>query len=107
MSIDLLSEQPISLTEAAKHLPRRRRGKKPHVSCLYRWSAGGCRGIVLETVQIGGTRCTSREALARFFERLTQISNPAGHQAISSERRDRQRKRAAEKAAQELAKEGC
>jgi hypothetical protein len=28
--------------------------------------------VVLESIQVGGTRCTSREALARFFRRLTQ-----------------------------------
>ena len=32
----------------------------------------GCRGVVLETIQVGGTRCTSREALQRFFENLSQ-----------------------------------
>jgi hypothetical protein len=64
-------ESVISLSEAARHLPRRRGGKKPHVSCLYRWTAAGCRGVVLESIQIGATRCTSREALARFFQQLT------------------------------------
>src|SRR5262245_42453387 len=68
--IDVNSERVISLTEAASLLPRRRGGRKPHVSCLYRWTQAGCRGIRLESVQVGGTRCTSREALARFFERL-------------------------------------
>jgi len=53
------------------YLPRRRRGKKCHVSTLYRWASVGCRGVRLETVQIGATCCTSREALQRFFESLT------------------------------------
>ena len=52
-------------------LPRRRGGRKVHVSTLYRWSTVGCRGIVLETFQVGGTRCTSNESLKRFFEALT------------------------------------
>jgi hypothetical protein len=34
--IDPNSESLISLADAAKSLPTRRRGKKPHVSCLYR-----------------------------------------------------------------------
>ena len=59
MMIDLLSEQVISLTEAAKLLPARRGGKRPHVSCIYRWTVSGCKGIKLESIQIGGTRCTS------------------------------------------------
>ena len=70
--IDPNSETLISLAEAARSLPRRRGGKRPHVSCLYRWTTSGCRGVVLESIQVGGTRCTSREALARFFQRLTQ-----------------------------------
>ena len=69
-------EDLFSLTEATKLLPRRRAGKRPNVATLYRWSTAGCKGIVLETIQIGGTRCTSREALQRFFDRLTaQRSN--------------------------------
>ncbi|NLE37136.1 MAG: DUF1580 domain-containing protein [Pirellulaceae bacterium] len=76
MAIDPNTENIISLTEAAQSLPRRRAGKKPHLSCLYRWSTTGCRGVVLETIQVGGTRCTSKEALARFFRRLT---DPAQH----------------------------
>jgi len=69
--IDTQTEELLSLAEAAKLLPRRRAGKRPHVSCLYRWTAGGCRGVRLESVQVGGTRCTSREALSRFFARLS------------------------------------
>ena len=69
--IDPLTEYVLTLRQAAKSCPRRRSRKRPHVSCLYRWTTEGCRGVVLESVQIGGTRCTSREALRRFFHRLT------------------------------------
>jgi hypothetical protein len=69
--IDTQVETAITLTRAADDLPRRRRGRKTHVSTLFRWSTVGCKGVVLETIQIGGTRCTSREALQRFFERLS------------------------------------
>lgn len=73
--LDVLNEQLISLTEAAKLLPGRRQGKRPHVSCVYRWTKSGCRGVVLESVQIGGTRCTSREALSRFIANLTAAND--------------------------------
>jgi hypothetical protein len=63
-----LTEELVSLTEATKLLPKRRKGKRPNVATLYRWTTIGVRGIVLESVQVGGTRCTSREALQRFFE---------------------------------------
>lgn len=69
--INISTEQVVSFTHATKHLPQRRAGKRPHVATLYRWSQRGCKGIHLETVQIGGTRCTSLEALQRFFDRLT------------------------------------
>lgn len=82
--IDPNTETLISLSDAAKSLPRRRVGKRPHISCLYRWSTVGCRGAVLETIQVGGTRCTSREALARFLQQLTgrqpeRIESPSHH----------------------------
>ncbi len=69
--IDPTTETLVSFSEAAHSLPRRRAGKRPHISCLYRWSVSGCRGVILESIQVGGTRCTSREAVARFFTRLT------------------------------------
>ena len=69
--IDSASETLISLADAAEDLPRRRRGRKTHVSTLFRWTTTGCWGVVLESLQCGGTRCTSRQALQRFFERLS------------------------------------
>ena len=71
--INLIAEQPITLG-AARELPELQRdGKPPTSSTMYRWSDpnAGCRGVVLETVQVGGSRCTTREALHRFIERLT------------------------------------
>ena len=79
MSIDISSESLISLADAAASLPRRRAGKKTHVSCVYRWTQLGCRGVLLESIQIGGTRCTSKEAIARFFGTLTA---QADHQPV-------------------------
>jgi Protein of unknown function (DUF1580) len=75
--IDSTTETLISLTEAAKTVPRRRRGRKTHLSTIYRWATIGVRGIVLETLQCGGSRVTSREALQRFYERLSG-PDPAG-----------------------------
>jgi hypothetical protein len=71
MPINTRIEELISLADAARLLPARRRGKKPHISCLYRWTTTGCRGVVLESVMVGGTRCTSREALTRFIAALS------------------------------------
>ena len=86
--IDPLSENVISLATAAKSLPTRRGDKRASVSCLYRWTVSGCRGIVLEALQVGGTRCTSQEALARFSRRLTQAvgTAPPAHQRTAKQR---------------------
>jgi alkylation response protein AidB-like acyl-CoA dehydrogenase len=70
MPIDIQHEHLLTFAEAAKLLPRRRARKKPHVATIYRWASRGLRGIALEAIQVGGTSCTSREALQRFFERL-------------------------------------
>ena len=98
--IDPNSETLLSLADAARILPRRRGGKKPHISCLYRWTTAGCKGILLESIQVGGTRCTSREALARFFERLTCADDPR------SDRTPSRCERAAAAAERELEREG-
>jgi len=76
MPIDIHHENVLTFSEAAKLLPRRRAGRKTHVSTLYRWASRGVRGIVLETLQIGGTSCTSKEALQRFFDHLQVTVRP-------------------------------
>ena len=88
--IEPFVESIVSLADAARLCPRRRGGKRPHISCLYRWTVDGCRGVVLECVQIGGTRCTSHEALARFFERLTSQSRGEVPMRAASQKRQRE-----------------
>ena len=69
--IDSTQETLITLKVAGEVLGR-------HVATIHRWASHGVRGVVLETLQVGGTRCTSREALQRFFERLSSIQ-PSKH----------------------------
>ena len=69
--IDISQENVITLAEATRRLPRRRKGKRPHVATLYCWVDRGIRGIHLEAIRVGGTLCTSVEALQRFCERLS------------------------------------
>ena len=97
--IDLNDETVCSLTDATKRLPKRRAGKRPSVSCIYRWAQNGVHGIKLETIQIGGTKCTSIQALQRFFDRLTNRDAPLTRQT-------RQRRAAIERAESELSKAG-
>ncbi len=69
--IDITNETVLSLTDATKRLPKRRAGKRPHVSTLYRWAQSGIDGVKLEVIRVGGTLCTSLESLQRFCERCT------------------------------------
>ena len=75
MPINIASERILTLTEAAKLVPRRRRGKATHVGTLYRWADPGLHGVKLEVIRVGGTLCTSVEALQRFFDRLTALKS--------------------------------
>lgn len=74
--IDISSEQVVTLATSTKFLPKRRKGARPNVATLYRWAQTGVRGIRLETLMVGGTRCTSMEALQRFFDAITAACEP-------------------------------
>lgn len=69
--ISIADERLIPLRDAPKHLPLRPNGKKLHISVFYRWIKRGVKGILLESIRIGGTTYTSLEALQRFAGSLT------------------------------------
>ena len=98
MSIDLKTETPITLAKAAQTLP----GGAVHVSTVWRWHRRGIRGIRLETVCRGGIRCTSDEAIERFFAAITAAAD--GEPAPT--RTPRQRQRAMQHAERELERDG-
>jgi hypothetical protein len=103
MPIIVSHETVFPLGETAKHVPPRG-GKRLHQATAFRWAKDGCRGVKLETIRIGGSLCTSVEALQRFFERLS-----AGDAVPSSApeiRTSAARKRAFEQARQELRRAG-
>jgi hypothetical protein len=108
--IDITTEEIGPLSDKADSLPRRRRGRKVHVSTLYRWATVGCRGVRLETIQIGGTCCTSTEALQRFFEELT-VARAGTYAPVSApplaRRTSAQRLRASERAGRALEHRGA
>lgn len=81
-------EELITLTDACRILPRRRRGRQPSPSTLYRWAQKGIRGVRLETVQIAGTKCTSRRMLADFFQRLSAPSSASAEAAERAHKAD-------------------
>jgi len=96
-SIDISSERPLTIPEAAQTLPH-----PPHVATIWRWAYKGIKGIKLETICIGGRRYTTRESLQRFIERSTAAANG---DAIPT-RTAKQRQRAIQAAERELAAAG-
>jgi hypothetical protein len=101
-----LSEEVRALAEWPPHLPTRRGGRRIHVSCLYRWASTGVYGVRLETIQVGGTTCTSREALEQFFAALARSRRDGPPKAAArdatSTRRAREVTEASRQAAEAL-----
>jgi hypothetical protein len=116
IAIDILNEETITLTEAAKLFPPSRRVKDDNgtftvrpvsFGCIFRWIAEGVKipnGSVvrLEAVRVGGRWRTSKSAIRRFVERQT----PRFDDAPAMPRTMSARQRAAELAGRELAKSG-
>lgn len=75
MAIDINQETLLTLADAAKELPRRG-GRKIHMSTVWRWANRGLKGIKLESIQLGGSTWTSREALQRYADRLSGNTEP-------------------------------
>ena len=74
--IDLERESVLSFRDAARYVGSLKGGRRVSLQTLWRWSTRGCRGAMLETICVGGARCTSKEALQRFFDQLTESRAP-------------------------------
>ena len=69
MAIDIISEQLISLGEAAKHFAAVD-GKRPSPNTVWRWCRLGVQGVTLEYVRVGRRICTTAAACNRFVNAL-------------------------------------
>ncbi len=69
--IDIKTEKVVTIREACRFLPKRRAFSYTHPFTIFRWAKKGLRGTKLETIRVGGTLCTSVEALQRFFNELS------------------------------------
>ena len=74
LSIDILKERMLSLAQAAKLFPPARRGRPVTPNAIWRWVSTGVRLASGTVVRLGGSWYTSREALQRFAEALTNGS---------------------------------
>jgi hypothetical protein len=86
--INVGNEQVFPLPELPNHVPQRN-GRRLSIATAYRWSLNGVRGVKLETVQIGGARYTSLEALQRFAAALTAARDgrPAERQSPAADKK--------------------
>jgi Protein of unknown function (DUF1580) len=77
--IDLTRESPVTFEAAPALVPainsvagmEARRSLNPRT--IYNWASRGKRGVILESAAIGGILVTTREALQRFFQRLSAV----------------------------------
>lgn len=82
----ILLETVVSMSAAARSLPKLRAGKNIHPSTLWRWARNGVNTpagkIRLETASLAGRVVTSSEALARFLACVADAK--AGNQVATS-----------------------
>ena len=83
--IDPTKEELITPNEATRYYPRSARGKKVHISKVYRDMQVGHQGLKLESIRTPRL-ATSREAVSRFFHRL---SGKPGKEASKTQKSNR------------------
>ena len=95
-----LDEHLVALGDIPDVIPRPMNGRKVSRVTVYRWTKRGLAGVApLETMRIGGSIFTSREALGRFFDRVGEAKDGRrGPRAANA--------KAGERAAAELAAAG-
>jgi hypothetical protein len=111
--VNQVAKEPlVTLSELAKRVPANRGAAHTHVSTLYRWISSGVRAphgqiVRLEACRVGSKWCSSEAALQRFISALTPDSDliPDPEQEIHPPRTPAMRKRASERAAEQLAQE--
>ncbi len=112
--IDFVEEPPIPLDEIPPELIPGRRGPV-HIVTLQLWCTRGVRRVKLESLLIGGRRCTSLQALRRFYERVSEARDlhhaaPAAASTVPAPappRTQRQRGKDVQQAVKTLRKAGA
>ena len=71
-----LAETLIALADVPDAIPAPKNARKIGIHAVHRWAQRGLSGVEpLETIHVGGRRYTSREALERFFARVTEAKS--------------------------------
>lgn len=75
--IDVTTQEVLPLSKARNFI----KGKRPSIATIHRWALQGIRAadgrtVRLETVQLGGARVTSAEAIQEFVDALTEARTP-------------------------------
>lgn len=73
MAIDVTQHKLLTLSQAARFARSGNRSVAP--STIWRWYRKGIAGVKLETICLGGTRCTSAESLTAFFAAVTEAKS--------------------------------
>lgn len=88
-------EDLVPLRRLAPDVPSGRTNGHVHEKTLSRWGRVGLRGVRLELTKVGGTVCSSRSALRRFFARLTAldglVEEPPGATRLTSRQEQAER----------------
>jgi hypothetical protein len=97
-----------TLTRAARRVPRTRQDRPVTLSCLLRWVTAGVVGpgdqrVHLEAARLAGKWVTTPGAICRFVEAQTPVLTPP---TPAGPRTPAQRRRASERAAEELRRAG-
>jgi hypothetical protein len=112
MSVNLIIENrepPVPLDVLCREVPGEGEAHA-HEGTLQRWCRVGVRGIRLESVLCGIRRCSSREALTRFYERLTRASESEANGQVTppdAYRSCRERDRAVRAACADMISQGA
>lgn len=74
MSIDPLAGGLLTLAQAVRLFPSRRRDSRLAISTLWRWATRGLRGTRLEVIKVGGVTYTTATAVRDFIERTNSAA---------------------------------
>jgi hypothetical protein len=84
MAIDESQEKLYYLRDIPQHLPMRGDGRPLLVATIRNWIRAGVAGIKLEYTQVGGSMCTSLEAVQRMTAAVTAAKSRRKQRATAA-----------------------